>query len=96
MNELKPCPFCGCNVVDYDAVVRHPATDLCILSNQVYQVSEWNCRVGEDSLLRRVKEAVEEIDNETTMYKDILAVGAISAISILKKHIPELEDVNGN
>ena len=24
MNELKPCPFCGCNVVDYDVVVRHP------------------------------------------------------------------------
>jgi hypothetical protein len=62
--KLKPCPFCGCNVVDYDVVVRHPATDLCILSNQTYHPKEWNCRVREDSLLRRLKEAVAEIEEQ--------------------------------
>jgi len=62
MNELKLCPFCGTFVTQYGEIVRHPPSELCILSNQVYQASEWNCRVGEDDLLRRIKEAVEDIE----------------------------------
>ena len=95
MNELKKCPLCGkqpkiCWLDENrdDLVACH--NDDCSLFSILIPIDEWNTRPDTD-LLRRIKEAVEEIKAECkSLFSHDMQVVAMD-LYILSKHIPELE-----
>ena len=95
--ELKPCPFCGGSartVEDIDNLYVVCDNKRCQNQGYVLDYEVWQTRPIEDELqakytdlLRRVKEAVGEIDDA---YCGELS-GCV-AYQFLLKHVPELEE----
>lgn len=92
MDELKPCPFCGCNEIIGNQYINRDMQDCyaiycsnCDATIRGYTESEvieaWNTRHDPDELPEWVKEAIEKAFEETGyLYRDIDDDGSLYAM----------------
>ena len=92
MDELKPCPFCGQEMLFYDCEIIHPVKEVsgtvkCVLDGfSTYNLNKWNTRFYQPD--PRLKKAVEEIEESDRKYE----ISGRYAIEILYRYIPELKE----
>lgn len=103
-DELKPCPFCGCEcelkeiqfAFDLKQYANHPYNDCILGSLRIVPVSIWNARPLEDTLQKSIDELKEyEQACFVARQKDeklwVKALMALQEQPKLQKRIDELE-----
>lgn len=93
-DELKPCPFCGCEcelkeiqfAFDLKQYANHPYNDCILGSLRIVPVSIWNARPLEDTLQTEIDKLCAELKLNSIQ----ISIGNDSIMS-LQKRIDELE-----
>ncbi len=90
MSELKPCPFCGCDLVTrYTGWLDHPKAK-CILSGKVFHkgfIGQWNRRADLPTTLSaamqlpEVKALVEAFKDQNELMRSALEIAKREGIN---------------